>query len=94
MLLNSLFLDLFVECFENDKDYANATLMYQKGVEFNKLSGEAHFRLGWMNVRNGERNKGIDHLKKAMTFIPDNSELLTKLGEVLLKDPHTFNEAE
>lgn len=80
--------------FENDKDNVNATLMYQKGVELNKLSGEAHFRLGWMYVRNGDKKKGLEHLKKALTFIPDNSELLTKLGEVLLKDQNTFNEAE
>jgi tetratricopeptide (TPR) repeat protein len=82
------------KCFEKDKDFENATKNFMKAVELNKTSPWAHFRLGWIYIRNGERNKGIEHLKKSLSFDPNNSDVLTKLGEVLMREPTTFDEAE
>lgn len=33
-------------------------------------------------------------MKKSLSFHPDNSDVLTKLGEVLLRDSNSFDEAE
>jgi len=38
--------------------------------------------------------KGIDHMKKSLSFDPNNADVLTKLGEVLLREANTFDEAE
>ncbi len=82
------------KCFEKDKDFEHATINFHKAVELNKTSPWAHFRLGWIYIRNGDRLKGIEHLKKSLTYNPDNADVLTKLGEVLLREQNTFDEAE
>ena len=82
------------KCFEKDKDFENATKNFQKAVDLNKTSPWAHFRLGWIFIRNGDRVKGIEHMKKSLSFDPNNADVLTKLGEVLLREPNTFDEAE
>ena len=80
--------------FEKDKDFPNATIMFQKAVEVNGASQWAHFRLGWIYIRNGDRDMGVDHLRKALNLNPMNIDVLTKLGEVLIRDQDTFDEAE
>ena len=75
------------KCFEKDKDFDSATKNFQKAVELNKSSPWAHFRLGWIYIRNGDRIKGIEHLKKSLSFDPNNANVLTKLGEVLIREP-------
>ena len=88
-LANPNYFDVYLKmgkCFEKDKDFENATKMFQKAVELNDRSPWAHFRLGWVYVRNNERNKGIEHLKKSLQYNPDNIDVLAKLGEVLLRD--------
>jgi tetratricopeptide (TPR) repeat protein len=68
--------------------------MFVKAVELNPLSPWAHFRLGWVYIRNGEKNKGIDHLKKSLEYDPNNCDVLTKLGEVLMREQAGVQEAE
>jgi Flp pilus assembly protein TadD len=63
-------------------------------VEIKKEDPWAHFRLGWIYVRSGDRARGVDHLKKSLIHNPDNVDVLTKLGEVLMRDSATFDEAE
>ena len=43
--------------------------------------------IGFFNIRNGEKIKGIEHLKKSLSFDPNNADVLTKLGEVLIREP-------
>ena len=45
-------------------------------------------------IRNGDKERGIEHLKKSLTFDSDNIEVLSKLGEILMKDPITFDQSE
>ena len=80
--------------FEKDKDFENATVNFQKAVDINKTSPVAHFRLGWLYVRLGDRERGVEHLKKSLSYQPDNPDVLTKLSEVLLRDPNCYDEAE
>jgi tetratricopeptide (TPR) repeat protein len=50
--------------------------------------------LGWVFIRNGQKNKGIEHLKESYNIDPNNCDVLTKLGEVLLREPNGLEEAE
>lgn len=65
-----------------------------KAVELKPDSGWAHFRLGWVYIRNGEKAKGIEHLKKSLDQDPNMVDVLTKLGEVLMREPNGLEEAE
>ena len=60
----------------------------------NQQSPWAHFRLGWVCIRNGQKEKGIEHLKKSLDLDPNNCDVLTKLGEVLMREQNALNEAE
>ena len=60
----------------------------------NPQSPWAHFRLGWVCIRFGQKNKGIDHLKESLRLDPNNTDVLSKLGEVLLREPNNIEEAE
>lgn len=43
------------------------------------------FRLGWGLIRNNRRTEGIDKLKQALLIEPKDVEVLTKLGEIMLR---------
>jgi tetratricopeptide (TPR) repeat protein len=45
-------------------------------------------------IRNGQKNKGIDHLKQSLKLDPNNCDVLTKLGEVLMREQDALDEAE
>lgn len=60
----------------------------------NNDSSWAHFRLGWVCIRNGQKDKGIDHLKRSLELDPNNCDVLTKLGEVLMRESNAVDEAE
>ena len=60
----------------------------------NPYSAWAHFRLGWVYIRHGEKAKGIEHLKNSLEFDPNMVDVLTKLGEVLMREPNGIEEAE
>jgi len=82
------------QLFEKDHDNENALKMYLRAVELNKQSPIAHYRTGMIYIKNGDKGRGIEHLKKALSFDPNNVDVLAKLGEVLMKDPNTFDESE
>ena len=44
-------------------------------------------------VRNGDRDKGLEILETANALQPDHSEIMTKLGEVLVKEGKTIERA-
>lgn len=52
--------------FERNSDFESATKMYLRAVEIKKEDPWAHFRLGWIYIRSGDRARGIDHLKKSI----------------------------
>lgn len=68
--------------------------MFEKAVEIDKTNPWALFRLGWIYIRNGDKLRGIENLKKSLSYDPDNADVLTKLGEVLMRDNHSYDEAE
>ena len=41
------------KCYEKRREFDLATTAFSKAVEVNPLSPWAHFRLGWVNIRNG-----------------------------------------
>lgn len=51
------------KCYEKQRDFEKAIQLFQKAVDMNNESPWAHFRLGWVCIRNGLKNKGIEHLK-------------------------------
>jgi len=51
-------------------------------------------KLGWVFVRTKQYEEGVETLKIAIQIEPENSEVLTKIGEVLLRDDTKLDEAE
>lgn len=82
-------------CYEKLKDNFNAFESYKKAVKLDKNRTALPFYwLAWIYFRNGDKRLGIENLKKALNIEPDNTEVLVKLGEVLLWSKDTLNEAE
>jgi len=52
------------------------------------------YKLGWAYVRAKKFTDGVEVLKEAIILEPENSEVLTKIGEVLLRDEDNLEEAE
>ncbi len=76
------------------REFDKATQMFQTSVDINPQSPWAHFRLGWVSVRNGHKVKGIGHLRESLKIDPNNVDVLTKLGEVLMREAEGLDEAQ
>ena len=75
------------KCFEKLREFKRAIEEYETAVELNKRQNALPlFRLAWAYIRSGEKQKGIDMLKEALEIEPDNVEVLTRLGESLLRE--------
>ena len=62
--------------------------------KINSNSPWVYFRLGWVYIRNSQRDEGIAHLKQSLALDENNVDVLTKLGEVLLRESNQLEEAE
>ena len=75
------------KCFEKLREFRKAIEQYETAVELNKRQNALPlFRLAWAYIRSGEKQKGIDMLKEALEIEPENVEVLTRLGESLLRE--------
>jgi tetratricopeptide (TPR) repeat protein len=76
------------------KDFSKAIKKYLKAVELSKENVLPLLRLAWVYVRNKQLDEGIDTLRKAIKIDPDNVDVLTKLGELLLRNDEDIEESE
>ena len=80
------------KCYEKLRNFEMAIEKYKRSGELND-GALPHFRLGWAYIRQGEKEKGIVELRLSLKIEPKNPEVLTKLGEVLLRENETLEEA-
>jgi len=92
---NSMFFLKLGKCYERDREFEMAIDNYKKSWNLdNERNALPLFRLGWAYVRVKNYEKGIDTMKKAILLEPDNPEVLSKIGELLLRDDDKLDEAE
>ena len=74
------------KCLEKQKKFEDACADYEKAISLDDENYLAYYKLGWSLVRIGNRTKGVEVLEKALELNPGNSEILTKLGEVIVRE--------
>ena len=79
------------KCFDKSRKYKEAVSEYSTAIELGKeqnmedeIIGQIHFRLGWSIIRTKQDiEMGIEHLKKANSMLPSNTEIMLKLAGAL-----------
>ena len=83
------------KCHEKNRAFAEAIEAYKKSVNLSDREATLPlYKLGWAYVRTKQPQKGVKILKEAILLDPENSEVLTKIGAVLLRDNDELDEAE
>ena len=65
---------------EQEGDYHVARKLYQELLKLNPEHAGTHHRLGIVEIRLGEAEKGLDHLRRAEAAAPENMAILNDLG--------------
>lgn len=65
---------------EQEGDYHVARKLYQELLRLNPEHAGTHHRLGIVEIRLGEAEKGLDHLRRAEAAAPENIAILNDLG--------------
>jgi tetratricopeptide (TPR) repeat protein len=73
-------------CYEKEKNFTEAIAYYKKAGQLAPNYALAFLRLGWASVRNNDKELGLEALQRALELDPHNTEILTKLGEILVKE--------
>ena len=68
--------------FRDKGELENSVRAYQRALECEEKSPEAHFGLGETLVALGEVGNGLSHLLEANKLHPDNPEYLARIGQV------------
>lgn len=74
------------KCCEKVKDLEGACGFYEKAVVIDPKSIPGHFRLGWVLVKQGKRDLGLEKLENAYKLDPVNPRILSKYAEILVRD--------
>jgi Flp pilus assembly protein TadD len=65
---------------EQEGDYHVARKLYQELLQLNPEHAGTHHRLGIVEIRLGEAEKGLDHLRRAEAAAPEDIAILNDLG--------------
>lgn len=65
---------------EQEGDFHVARKLYQELLQLNPDHAGTHHRLGIVEIRLGEAEKGLDHLRRAEAAAPENMAILNDLG--------------
>src|SRR6185295_1163822 len=68
----------------NEGKLSDASLNYRKAIQKNPKFGEAYYRLGLAQLKEGSMTEAYQSLTQAADLMPGNVEVETKLGEVAL----------
>jgi Flp pilus assembly protein TadD len=69
---------------EQEGNFTGARQLYQELLQTSPNHAGAHHRLGIVEIRLGEVEKGLDHLRRAEAAAPDNIAILNDLGYACL----------
>jgi tetratricopeptide (TPR) repeat protein len=64
--------------------YNDAALQYEKALQKDPKSGEAHYRLALVELRRNKPSQAYQQLLRAVEFMPDNTDALFRLGQLAL----------
>ena len=93
--LNYMFFLKQGKWYEKDKDFDSAILSYKKSWSLDYGEDALPLlRLGWAYIRTKDYDNGIDALIKASKIDTENVDALTKIGELLLRNDSTLDDAE
>ena len=81
------------KCAEKMKNLKEACGFYYKALDVDSKAISALFRLGWTLVKMGQRDEGIEKVEKAYKVDPNNPVILTKYGEILVRDGQMLDKA-
>lgn len=77
------------------RDFDEAINCYKQSADLsNRKVSLPLLKLGWAYVRTKQYVDGVKTLKTAIKIEPENPIVLTKIGEVLLRDDDKLDEAE
>ena len=65
--------------------YADAVLNYRNGIKADARSGEAHYRLGLAQLKQGERREAFDELRSAVNLAPTREDYRVDLADLSLQ---------
>ncbi len=65
---------------EQEGDYHVARKLYRELLQLNPDHAGTHHRLGIVEIRLGEAERGLDHLRRAEAAAPENLAILNDLG--------------
>ncbi len=65
---------------EQEGDYHVARKLYRELLQFRPEHAGTHHRLGIVEIRLGNTEKGLDHLRRAEAVAPENTAILNDLG--------------
>ena len=70
--------------FADTGKYADAALQYEKAIQKDPKLGDAHYRLGLLDLKRNQPVNAYRELQRAAELMPGNSEVLAKLGQLSL----------
>ena len=82
------------KCFDKTRQFVPAVKEYGKALEMSiqsklekEIVGQIEFRLGWSTIRSKvDIDQGVQHLRKANEYLPENTEIMIKLAGVLFQE--------
>jgi tetratricopeptide (TPR) repeat protein len=64
--------------------YVEASLSFRKAIQKDPNFGEAYYRLGLADIKQGQGSEAYDALYRAAQLLPDRTEVAVELGDVVL----------
>src|SRR5882724_11376451 len=64
--------------------YAEASIMYRRALQKDRLYGEAYYRLGLNELKRGSFTDSVRALRRAVELQPDNIDAAVRLGDLYL----------